>query len=242
MPERIAKFLARSGVCSRRAAEELIAQQRITVNGETLTSPAFTVNGDEDIRFDGEKIKKKDKTRLWLYHKPAGLITSHKDEKDRDTVFANLPAGLPRVISVGRLDLNSEGLLLLTNDGALSRALELPENGWSRRYRVRVHGFIDEKKLKSLEKGCEIEGIEYAQCKITIDSKQGTNAWLTVSLNEGKNREIRKLMASIGLSVARLIRLSYGPFQLGSLKKGEIREVPQKVLKEQLGKIFEICE
>lgn len=242
MPERIAKFLARSGVCSRRAAEELIAQQRITVNGETLTSPAFTVNGDEDIRFDGEKIKKKDKTRLWLYHKPAGLITTHKDEKERDTVFANLPVGLPRVISVGRLDLNSEGLLLLTNDGELSRALELPENGWSRRYRVRVHGFIDEKKLKLLEKGCEIEGIEYAPCKITVDSKQGTNAWLTISLNEGKNREIRKLMASIGLSVARLIRLSYGPFQLGSLKKGEIREVPQKVLKEQLGKIFEICE
>ena len=242
MPERIAKFLARSGVCSRRAAEELITQQRITVNGETLTSPAFTVNGDEDIRFDGEKIKKKDKTRLWLYHKPTGLITTHKDEKDRDTVFANLPAGLPRVISVGRLDLNSEGLLLLTNDGALSRALELPENGWSRRYRVRVHGFIDEKKLKLLEKGCEIDGIAYAPCKITVDSQQGTNAWLTVSLNEGKNREIRKLMASIGLSVARLIRLSYGPFQLGSLKKGEVREVPQKVLKEQLGKIFEICE
>lgn len=242
MPERIAKFLARSGVCSRREAEVLIKQERITVNGETITTPAFNINGDEDIRFDGEKIKKKDKTRLWLYHKPSGLITTHKDEKDRDTVFANLPAGLPRVISVGRLDLNSEGLLLLTNDGALSRALELPENGWSRRYRVRVHGFIDEKKLKSLEKGTSIDGIEYAPCKITVDSKQGTNAWLTISLNEGKNREIRKLMNSIGLSVARLIRLSYGPFQLGSLKKGEIREVPQKVLKEQLGKIFEICE
>lgn len=242
MSERIAKFLARSGVCSRRQAEELIRQQRITVNGETVESPAFNVEGDEDIRFDGEKIKKKDKTRLWLYHKPAGLITTHKDEKERDTVFANLPAGLPRVISVGRLDLNSEGLLLLTNDGALSRALELPQNGWSRRYRVRVHGFIDEKKLKSLENGCEIEGIEYAPCKITIDMKQGTNAWLTISLNEGKNREIRKLMASIDLSVARLIRLSYGPFQLGSLKKGEVREIPQKVLKEQLGKIFEICE
>lgn len=242
MSERIAKFLARSGICSRRKAEELIAQQRITVNGETIETPAFNVTGDEDIRFDGEKIKKKDKTRLWLYHKPAGLITTHKDEKERDTVFANLPTGLPRVISVGRLDLNSEGLLLLTNDGELSRALELPQNGWSRRYRVRVHGFIDEKKLKSLEQGCEIDGIEYAPCKITIDSKQGTNAWLTISLNEGKNREIRKLMTSIGLTVARLIRLSYGPFQLGSLKKGEIREVPQKVLKEQLGKIFEICE
>ena len=241
MPERIAKFLARSGLCSRREAETYITQERITINGETVTTPACLVNGNEDIRFDGEKIQKKDRTRLWLYHKPAGLITSHKDEKERDTVFANLPIGLPRVISVGRLDLNSEGLLLLTNDGALSRALELPENGWSRRYRVRVHGFLDEKKLKSLEKGTTIEGIDYAPCKITIDSKQGSNAWLTVSLNEGKNREIRKLMTSIGLSVARLIRVSYGPFQLGSLKKGEVREVPQKVLKEQLGKTFEIC-
>ena len=242
MPERIAKFLARSGVCSRREAENFILQKRITVNGETVETPAFLVNGDEDVRFDGEKIKKKEKTRLWLYHKPTGLITSHKDEKERETVFSHLPESLPRVISVGRLDLNSEGLLLLTNDGALSRALELPQNGWSRRYRVRVHGFLDEKKLKALEKGTVIEGITYAPCKITIDSKQGSNAWLTVSINEGKNREIRKLMASVDLSVARLIRLSYGPFQLGSLKKGEIREVPQKVLKEQLGKIFEICE
>lgn len=242
MPERIAKFLARSGVCSRREAEKLIEQGRITVNGETVVTPAFLVEGDETVLFDGEKIKAKDKTRLWLYHKPAGLVTSHKDEKERDTVFAHLPEGLPRVISVGRLDLNSEGLLLLTNDGALSRTLELPENGWSRRYKVRVHGYLDERKLKALENGTEIEGVTYAPCKITIDSKQGTNAWLTVSLNEGKNREIRKLMASIGLSVARLIRLSYGPFQLGSLKAGEVREVPQKVLKEQLGKAFEICE
>lgn len=242
MPERIAKFLARSGVCSRREAEILINQERITINGATVTTPATMVNGDEDIRFDGEKIKKKDKTRLWLYHKPAGLITSHKDEKDRETVFAHLPAGLPRVISVGRLDLNSEGLLLLTNDGTLSRALELPENGWSRRYKVKVHGTVNEKKLKELEKGTVVEGIEYAPCKITIDTTQQSNSWLTISLTEGKNREIRKLMASIGLTVARLIRLSYGPFQLGSLKKGEVREVPQKVLKEQLGKTFEICE
>lgn len=242
MSERLAKFLARSGVCSRREAENYILQQRITVNGQTVETPAFLVEGDEDIRFDGEKIKKKDRTRLWLYHKPAGLITSHKDEKERDTVFANLPDGLPRVISVGRLDLNSEGLLLLTNDGALSRALELPENGWSRRYKVKVHGSLNEKKLKDLEQGSIIDGISYGPCKITIDSKQQSNAWLTISLMEGKNREIRKLMSSIGLTVARLIRLSYGPFQLGSLKKGEVREVPQKVLKEQLGKSFELCE
>lgn len=242
MPERLAKFLARSGVCSRREAETLILQKRITVNGETVETPAFLVNGDETILFDGERIKTKEKTRLWLYHKPAGLITTHKDEKDRDTVFAHLPEGLPRVISVGRLDLNSEGLLLLTNDGELSRALELPEHGWSRRYKVKVHGLVNEKKLKELEKGTLIDGVEYAPCKITIDTKQVSNTWLTVSLAEGKNREIRKLMASIGLTVARLIRLSYGPFQLGSLKKGEVREVPQKVLKEQLGKNFKLCE
>lgn len=286
MSERIAKYLARCGVSSRREAEELIRQKRITVNGETVETPAFLVEGTETILFDGEKINKKDKTRLWLYHKPAGLVTTHKDEKGRDTVFAHLPAGLPRVISVGRLDLNSEGLLLLTNDGALSRALELPENGWSRRYKVKVHGFLDERKIKQLEKGTVVDGVVYAPCKISIDSRQGaekkteteaaenlapsksspqktkqasqtdtgtakekpaesarkygTNAWLTVSLTEGKNREIRKLMASIGLDVARLIRLSYGPFQLGSLKCGEVKEVPQKVLKEQLGKVFEI--
>lgn len=294
MPERIAKFLARSGVCSRREAEELIRQGRITVNGETVAAPAFLVDGTENIRFDGEKIKSKDKTRLWLYHKPAGLVTSHKDEKGRDTVFAHLPAGLPRVISVGRLDLNSEGLLLLTNDGGLSRALELPSNGWSRRYKVKVHGFLNERRLKKLEKGATVDGIAYGPCKITIDSRPkpaaapvrngnaaalparsavspsgsnaaaspagqpvsapvargaatacnaatartATNAWLTVSLTEGKNREIRKLMASVGLDVARLIRLSYGPFQLGSLKPGEVREVPQKTLREQLGSLY----
>lgn len=242
MAERIAKFLARSGVASRREAEKLILQGRISVNGETVDTPAFMVNGDEVVLFDGEKIKAKDKTRLWLYHKPAGLVTTHKDEKERDTVFSHLPEGMPRVISVGRLDLNSEGLLLLTNDGALSRALELPQNGWSRRYKVRVHGIIDEKKLKNLEKGVEVEGVQYAPCKINIESRQGTNSWLVISLNEGKNREVRKLMSSIGLTVARLIRLSYGPFQLGALKAGDVREVPQKVLKEQLGKVFEICE
>ncbi len=242
MKERIAKFLARSGVCSRRKAEEYILQQRITVNGEIVETPAFSVDGTEIIKFDGEKIQAKDKTRLWLYHKPTGLITSHKDEKARDTVFSCLPAGMPRVISVGRLDLNSEGLLLLTNDGALSRALELPENGWSRRYKVKVHGYFDERILKRLEKGVTVDGVEYAPCKITLDSKQGSNSWLTISLTEGKNREIRKLMNSIDLSVARLIRLSYGPFQLGALKPGEVKEVQQKVLKEQLGKIFELCE
>ena len=235
MSERIAKFIARSGVCSRREAEELIKQQRVSVNGVVVETPAFNVEGTENIKIDGEKLPETEKTRVWIYHKPSGLVTSHKDEKGRQTVFDNLPAGMPRVISVGRLDLNSEGLLILTNSGELSRKLELPSNGWSRRYKVKVHGKVDKAKLEGLEKGCEIDGVVYGAIKVVVDSEQGTNAWLTVTLQEGKNREIRKVMKSLGLEVARLIRVSYGPFQLGSLKKGEVREVPQKVLKEQLG-------
>lgn len=235
MSERIAKFIARSGVCSRREAEELIKQQRVSVNGVVIETPAFNVEGNEKIKIDGEKLPETEKTRVWIYHKPSGLVTSHKDEKGRQTVFDNLPAGMPRVISVGRLDLNSEGLLILTNSGELSRKLELPSNGWSRRYKVKVHGKVDKAKLAELEKGCEIDGVVYGAIKVVVDSEQGTNAWLTVTLQEGKNREIRKVMKSLGLDVARLIRVSYGPFQLGSLKKGEVREVPQKVLKEQLG-------
>ena len=235
MSERIAKFIARSGVCSRREAEELIKQQRVSVNGVVIETPAFNVEGNEKIKIDGEKLPETEKTRVWIYHKPSGLVTSHKDEKGRQTVFDNLPAGMPRVISAGRLDLNSEGLLILTNSGELSRKLELPSNGWSRRYKVKVHGKVDKAKLAELEKGCEIDGVVYGAIKVVVDSEQGTNAWLTVTLQEGKNREIRKVMKSLGLEVARLIRVSYGPFQLGSLKKGEVREVPQKVLKEQLG-------
>lgn len=240
MAERLAKFMSRSGVCSRREAEEYIKQGRVTVNGEIVSTPAFNVEGTEKILFDGEKLPQKDKTRLWLYHKPAGLITTHKDEQGRETVFNHLPIGMPRVISVGRLDLNSEGLLLLTNNGELSRELELPQNAWSRRYRVRVHGKVDKQKLESLAKGVEVEGVAYGKVIAVIDSQNGSNAWLTVTLNEGKNREIRKLMKFIGLEVARLIRVSYGPFQLGSLRKGEVREVPQKVLKEQLGGRFDL--
>lgn len=239
MSERIAKFIARSGVCSRRTAEELILQKRVTVNGETISSPAFNVDGSEKILLDGEKLPTIEKTRLWLYYKPIGLITSHKDAS-RPTVFDNLPEGMPRVISVGRLDLNSEGLLLLTNNGELSRMLELPQNGWSRRYKVKVHGFVTQEKFDSLANGITIDGINYGPVKIATDSTQGTNTWLTVTLSEGKNREIRRLMQHIGLDVARLIRLSYGPFQLGGLKKGEVREVPQKVLREQLGGRFEL--
>lgn len=235
MSERIAKFIARSGVCSRREAEELIRQKRVTVNGETIDSPALNVEGTEKILIDGEKLPAIENTRLWVYYKPVGLITTHKDEQDRETVFANLPEGMPRVISVGRLDLNSEGLLLLTNSGELSRKLELPSNGWSRRYKVKVHGKLNKNKLAELEKGITVDGVTYGSIKVEIESEQGTNAWLRVTLQEGKNREIRKVMNAVGLDVARLIRLSYGPFQLGSLKKGEVKEIPQKVLKEQLG-------
>lgn len=240
MAERLAKFMARSGVCSRRDAEELIKQKRVTVNGEIIDTPAFKVEGSEKILLDGEKLPEIEQTRLWLYHKPAGLLTTHKDTEARATVFDHLPAGLPRVISVGRLDLNSEGLLLLTNNGELSRKLELPENGWSRRYKVRVHGFVNKNKLADLAKGATVDGINYGPVKAELESQNGTNSWMIVTLNEGKNREVRKLMKSIGLEVARLIRLSYGPFQLGNLKKGEVREVPQKVLKEQLGSKIEL--
>ena len=240
MSERLAKFMARSGVCSRRQAEEYIRQKRVSVNGEIIDSPAFNVEGSEKILFDGEKLPAIETTRLWLYYKPVGLVTTHKDNQNRPTVFDSLPPFMPRVISVGRLDLNSEGLLLLTNNGELSRKLELPENGWSRRYKVKVHGFIDTKKLASLEKGATVDGINYGPVKAEIETQKGTNAWLIITLSEGKNREIRKLMKSIGLDVARLIRLSYGPFQLGALKKGEVKEVPAKVLQEQLGSKFKL--
>ena len=240
MTMRIAKYLARLGICSRRDAEKLVLQERVTVNGEILTDLAFNVAGDEKILLDGEKLPKRQLTRLWLYHKPAGLVTTHKDEKNRPTVFDNLPLNMPRVISIGRLDLNSEGLLLLTNDGELSRYIELPSNAWVRRYKVRVFGNIDESKLKDLQKGVVADGVEYGSIKVTIESKQGANTWLMVSLQEGKNREIRKVMKHLGLEVSRLIRLSYGPFQLGSLRKGEVKEVPHKTLVEQIGNKFEL--
>ena len=240
MTERIAKYLARAGVCSRREAEKLITQQRVSVNGKVIDSPAFNIEGTEKIKVDGEKVSAPEQTRLWLYYKPVGLVTTHSDTQNRPTVFDNLPAGLPRVISIGRLDLNSEGLLLLTNNGELSRMLELPQNAWSRRYKVKVHGAVDKKKLADLENGAVVDGVHYGSVKVTIESEQGSNTWLSVTLNEGKNREIRKLMKFVGLEVARLLRLSYGPFQLGSLKKGEVKEVPQKVLHEQLGGKFQL--
>ncbi len=233
--ERIAKRLARAGLCSRRDAERWIAEGRVAVDGKVLTSPALAVTEASDIRVDGKPIPAADPARLWRYHKPAGLVTTHRDERGRATVFDRLPPELPRVVSVGRLDLTSEGLLLLTNDGELSRALELPVRGWLRRYRVRVHGTVDPARLAALETGVTLDGMAYGPIRAVLDREQGSNAWLTVSLHEGKNREIRRVMEHLGLGVSRLIRIAYGPFQLGDLPRGAIEEVPRKVLREQLG-------
>jgi 23S rRNA pseudouridine2605 synthase len=234
-PERIAKLLARAGLCSRRDAERWIAEGRVSVDGEVLTTPAVTVTAVNDVRVDGKPLPRPDRPRLWRYHKPAGLVTSHRDEKARPTVFDALPKELPRLISVGRLDLNSEGLLLLTNDGALSRRLELPSTGWLRRYKVRVHGDVDPGRLATLSKGITIAGVSYGPVRAELDRVQGSNAWITLALREGKNREVRRVLEHLGLLVTRLIRLSYGPFQLGNLARGAIAEVPRKVLAEQLG-------
>ena len=213
-PERIAKLLARAGVCSRRDAERWIAEGRVSVDGHVLTTPALTVTAASDIRVDGAPLPAPDRPRLWRYHKPAGLVTTHRDEKGRPTVFDALPKELPRLISIGRLDLNSEGLLLLTNDGALSRRLELPSTGWIRRYKVRVHGEVE---------------------PASLEREQGSNAWIAMALREGRNREVRRVLEHLGLQVTRLIRLAYGPFQLGNLARGAVAEVPKKVLAEQLG-------
>jgi 23S rRNA pseudouridine2605 synthase len=233
--ERVAKLLARAGLCSRRDAERWIAAGRVALKGEVLTSPAINVSDPKELMVDGKPVPDAGRARLWRYHKPAGLVTTHRDEKGRETVFSKLPPDLPRLISIGRLDLNSEGLLLLTNDGALARRLELPANGWLRRYKVRVHGEVDPAALPALEKGVTIDGVSYGPIHAELERKQGSNAWLIVSLREGRNREIRRVMTHLGLPVTRLIRLAYGPFQLGHLERGAIEEVPQRVLREQLG-------
>jgi len=234
-PERIAKLLARVGLCSRRDAERWIAAGRVSVDGHILTTPAVTVTAVNDVRVDGAPLPTPDRPRLWRYHKPAGLVTTHRDEKGRPTVFEALPKELPRVISVGRLDLTSEGLLLLTNDGAVARRLELPATGWLRRYKVRVHGEVDPDRLTALEKGVTIEGVAYGPIRAGFERQQGSNAWIALALREGKNREVRRVLEHLGLPVTRLIRLSFGPFQLGNLARGEVAEVPKKVLAEQLG-------
>lgn len=236
--ERIAKVMARAGVCSRRDAERLIAEGRVQVNGQVLDSPAFLASARDDIRVDGKTIPQPEKTRLFLYHKPAGLVTTARDEQGRNTVFDDLPADMPRVVSVGRLDLNTEGLLLLTNDGGLSRYLELPATGWVRSYRVRAYGRPTDEDLKALADGISYEGIHYGPIDVVVDRGRGDNTWMTMKLTEGKNREIRNVTRAIGLQVNRLIRISYGPFELGDLDVGEVAEIKQSVLQKELAGYF----
>jgi 23S rRNA pseudouridine2605 synthase len=233
--ERIAKVLSRAGVASRREAERLIELGEVKVNGKTITSPALNVTAKDKITVRGEPVGQPEPPRLWLYYKPEGLVTSASDEKGRDTVFDHLPEDMPRVMSIGRLDLNSEGLLLLTNDGELKRKLELPSTGWLRKYRVRVKGNPTEPEIEPLRKGITVDGDRFQPMEVKIDRHQGANAWLTIGLREGKNREIRRAMNHIGLTVNRLIRISYGPFRLNELEPGEVEELKPRVLREQLG-------
>ena len=240
--ERIAKYLARAGVASRRGVEAMIAEGRIQVNGQTLESPAFLVNGSENIHVDGKIIGGQEETRLFLYFKPEGLVTTHKDEKDRTTVFdeiAQLYPELPRLISVGRLDLNTEGLLLLTNNGELARFLELPSTGWVRSYRVRAFGEWNDDKAEKMKKGLVINGIKYGEIIVTQEQpSKGRNHWLTVSLKEGKNREIRNAFDAVGLQVNKLVRTSYGPFRIDGIKKGTVKEATKKQITSSLPQAF----
>lgn len=234
--DRIAKFISRAGVCSRRDAEKLIEAGRVSLNGTVLTTPAVKVDSNDDILIDGNPLPVKAPVRIWRFHKPAGCITSARDEKDRKTVFDLLPAHMPRVMTIGRLDYNTEGLLLLTNDGELARRLELPSTAWIRRYKVRAHGHATPEKLTALKKGITIDGMRYGSIDAKIERSEKTNIWLTVTLKEGKNREIRNVFEHIGLKVNRLIRLSYGPFQLGHLPVKSMEEVSPKVIRSHLGK------
>lgn len=233
--DRIAKLMARAGLCSRRDAEEWIRQGRVSVNGRVITSPALDVTGQDTVLVDGAPLPERERTRMFLYHKPKGLVTTHADPEGRPTVFDSLPEGLPRLISIGRLDFNTEGLLLLTNDGGLARVLELPDTGWLRRYRVRAHGAIEQEKLDELRKGVEVDGVKYGPIEATLERDQGANVWILFAIREGKNREVRNVMAHLGLEVNRLIRVSYGPFQLGELAEGEVQEVRSRMLRDQLG-------
>lgn len=233
--DRIAKVMSRAGLASRREAERMIAAGRVSVNGKKIDSPALNVTAADKIVVDGKEVGEPDPPRLWLYHKPRGLVTTTADEKGRDTVFDALPDTLPRVMSVGRLDLNSEGLLILTNDGEVKRKMELPSTGWTRKYRVRVNGRPTDEQLAPLSKGITHEGERFQPMDIKFDRQQGANAWITIGIKEGKNREIRRAMEVIGLKVNRLIRISYGPFLLRDLKPGEVEEIKQRVVKDQLG-------
>lgn len=233
--ERIAKRLARAGLASRRAAERMIEAGRVTVNGRVIESPALDVTSSDRITVDGHPLPEAERPRLWRYHKPVGLVTTAADERGRKTVFDALPDTLPRVMSIGRLDLSSEGLLLLTNDGALKRRLELPATGWVRKYRVRVHGVPDDAALAPLRQGLTLEGERLRPMSVSLDRQQRANAWLTIGLREGRNREIRRALQAVGFEVNRLIRTSYGPFRLGDLAPGAVEEVKPRVLADQLG-------
>lgn len=234
-PMRIAKAMARAGLCSRREAERWIADGRVNVNGRVLATPAFEVSAKDKVLVDGRPLPGKEPPRLWRYHKPKGLVTTHSDPQGRPTVFEKLPPELPRVISVGRLDFNTEGLLLLTTDGTLARHLELPANAWVRRYRVRARGRVTPADLERLKEGVEVEGVQYGAVEATIDSVQGANMWLSIAIREGKNREVRKILSSLDLTVNRLIRVSFGPFQLLDLAPGAVELVKRRALVEQLG-------
>jgi 23S rRNA pseudouridine2605 synthase len=238
--ERIAKRLARAGVASRREAERMIEAGRVRVNGKPLTTPAFTVSAKDQIEVDGKPIAAKEPPRLWRYHKPPGLVTSHRDEQGRKTVFQALPDHLPRVISVGRLDLTSEGLLLLTNDGELARQLELPSTAWSRRYRARAYGKTTQEQLDTLKAGIDIDGIQTGPIEATLETERGDNVWIEVMIREGKNREVRRALETLDLKVNRLIRTSYGPFQLLDLQRGAVEEVRRKQLRDQVGHLIDI--
>jgi 23S rRNA pseudouridine2605 synthase len=233
--ERIAKVMARAGLASRREAEAWITAGRVAVNGEKINSPALNVTAKDRITVDGKPLPERERTRLFLFHKPRGLVTTYADTHGRPTIFGALPNDMPRVVSIGRLDLNTEGLLLLTNDGGLARALELPATGWLRRYRVRAHGKVTQAELDGLRHGIEVDGIHYGAIEATLDREQGSNVWLTFAMREGKNREIRNVLGHLGLAVNRLIRVSYGPFQLGDLPDGAVEEVKTRALREQLG-------
>jgi 23S rRNA pseudouridine2605 synthase len=233
--ERIAKVVSRAGLASRRDAEEWIVQGRVSVNGRVINSPALDVTANDAITVDGKPLPPRERTRLFMFHKPRGLMTTHADPEGRPTVFDNLPEGLPRLISIGRLDFNTEGLLLLTNDGGLARVLELPDTGWLRRYRVRAHGEVTQAQLDELKKGVEVDGVKYGSIDAQLERDHGANVWLVFAIREGKNREVRNVMAHLGLEVNRLIRVSYGPFQLGELAEGQVEEVKTRVLREQLG-------
>jgi 23S rRNA pseudouridine2605 synthase len=231
----VAKVIARAGLASRREAETWIAAGRVAVNGATITSPALNVGAKDRVSVDGKPLPVRERTRLFLYHKPRGLLTTTADARGRPTIFGALPKHLPRVVSIGRLDLNTEGLLLLTNDGGLARVLELPATGWLRRYRVRAHGGVTQEALDRLRAGITVDGVRYGPIEATLERPQGSNVWLTFAMREGKNREVKNVLGALGLQVNRLIRVSFGPFQLGELPAGAVEEVRTRTLREQLG-------